>query len=93
MRRILLIAKRDYLQMVQSKAYLVGLILFPVLFGGGFLVLALNNKSNAGQGATRGRDRSYRRLRRICDSGRRGSQPESYCERPVREPGHAALRI
>ena len=29
--RILLIAKRDYLQIVQSKAYLVGLILLPLL--------------------------------------------------------------
>ena len=35
--RTLLIAKRDYLQTVRSKAYLVGLIVLPLLFGGGFL--------------------------------------------------------
>jgi ABC-2 type transport system permease protein len=45
--RTLLIAKRDYLQMVRSKAYVVGLILLPLLFGGGFLVLPLANRSNA----------------------------------------------
>ncbi len=44
MLRTLLIAKRDYLQMVQSKAYLVGLILLPLLFGGGFFVLPLANR-------------------------------------------------
>jgi ABC-2 type transport system permease protein len=44
--RTLLIAKRDYLQTVRSKAYLIGLILFPVLFGGAFLVLPLANKGN-----------------------------------------------
>jgi ABC-2 type transport system permease protein len=44
--RMLLVAKRDYLQMVRSKAYLFGLILLPLLFGGGFLVVALTSKSN-----------------------------------------------
>jgi ABC-2 type transport system permease protein len=44
--RILLVAKRDYLQMVRSKAYLVGLILLPLFFGGGFLAIALTNKNN-----------------------------------------------
>ncbi len=47
MRRILLIAKRDYLQTVLSKAYLIGLIFLPLLFGGGFLVLPLANRGNA----------------------------------------------
>jgi ABC-2 type transport system permease protein len=47
LRRILLIAKRDYLQTVQSKAYLVGLILLPLLFGGGFLVLPLANRGES----------------------------------------------
>src|SRR5271156_1637902 len=45
--RTLLIAKRDYLQMVGTKAYLVGLVLLPLLFGGGFLVLPLANSGNA----------------------------------------------
>jgi ABC-2 type transport system permease protein len=45
--RVLLIAKRDYLQIVRSKAYVVGLVLLPLLFGGGFLVLPLANRSNA----------------------------------------------
>lgn len=47
MNRILLIAKRDYLQIVQSKAYLVGLILLPLLVGGGFLIIAQTSKGNA----------------------------------------------
>jgi len=51
LRRILLVAKRDYLQMVGSKAYIVGLILLPLLFGGGFLVLPLANRGN--QASTR----------------------------------------
>jgi ABC-2 type transport system permease protein len=46
LRRVLLIAKRDYLQTVRSKAYLVGLILLPLLFGGGFLVLPFANRGN-----------------------------------------------
>jgi ABC-2 type transport system permease protein len=44
--RILLIARRDYLQIVQSKAYLVGLILLPLFVGGGFLVVAQASKGN-----------------------------------------------
>jgi ABC-2 type transport system permease protein len=44
--RILLIAKRDYLQTVRSKAYLVGLVLLPVIFGGGFLFVALASRGN-----------------------------------------------
>jgi ABC-2 type transport system permease protein len=47
MNRILLIAKRDYLQTVLSKAYLFGLVLLPLLFGGGFLFVALANRGNA----------------------------------------------
>ncbi len=46
MNRTLLIAKRDYLQMVRSKAYLFGLILLPLLFGGGFLAVALANRGS-----------------------------------------------
>jgi ABC-2 type transport system permease protein len=47
MRRILLIAKRDYLQTVLSKAYLFGLIFLPVIFGGGFLAIAIANRGSA----------------------------------------------
>lgn len=45
--RILLIAKRDYLQVVRSKAYVVGLVLLPLLFGGGFLFIPLMARGNA----------------------------------------------
>ena len=45
MRKILLVAKRDYLQTVLSKAYLFGLILLPLIFGGRFLAIALANKT------------------------------------------------
>jgi ABC-2 type transport system permease protein len=43
--RILLIAKRDYLQTVLSKAYLFGLVLLPLMFGGGFFVLAITSRA------------------------------------------------
>jgi len=46
--RILLIAKRDYLQTVLSKAYLLGLVLLPLLIGGGFLAVAVASRANAG---------------------------------------------
>ena len=41
MRRMLLIAKRDYLAAVRTKAFLAGLVIAPLLFGGGFVGLAL----------------------------------------------------
>lgn len=44
MNRILLIAKRDYMQTVMSKAYLFGLILLPLMFGGGFLAIAIASR-------------------------------------------------
>jgi ABC-2 type transport system permease protein len=48
MNRILLIAKRDYLQTVLSKAYLLGLVLLPLLIGGGFLVVAITSRTDTG---------------------------------------------
>jgi ABC-2 type transport system permease protein len=45
--KILLIAQRDYLQMIQSKAYLFGLILLPLLIGGGFFMVSLLNRSTS----------------------------------------------
>ena len=47
MRRVLLIAKRDYLQTVLSKAYLVGLVLVPLLIGGSFLATSIAVRGNA----------------------------------------------
>lgn len=41
MRRILLIAKRDYLAVVRTKAFIIGLVVFPILFGGGSVGAAL----------------------------------------------------
>lgn len=43
MRRILLIAKRDYLMSIRNKTFIISLIMAPVLFGGGFLGIALMN--------------------------------------------------
>jgi ABC-2 type transport system permease protein len=40
-KRILLIAKRDYLATIRTKAFIIGLVVAPLLFGGGFLGLAL----------------------------------------------------
>ena len=47
MRRVLLIAKRDYLQTILSKAYIIGLVLVPVLIGGSFLATSLAVRGNA----------------------------------------------
>ena len=41
MRRILLIAGRDYLASVRTKAFIIGLLLAPLLFGGSFLATTL----------------------------------------------------
>jgi ABC-2 type transport system permease protein len=40
-RRILLVAKRDYLASVRTKAFLIGLLIAPLLFGGSFLATVL----------------------------------------------------
>jgi ABC-2 type transport system permease protein len=37
-------AKRDYLESIQTKAFLIGLVMAPLLFGGGFLGLAVLKK-------------------------------------------------
>jgi ABC-2 type transport system permease protein len=44
MRKILLMARRDYVESVKSKAFILGLIVAPLLFGGGFLGIALIKK-------------------------------------------------
>lgn len=41
MHRILLVAKRDYLVTIRSKPFLFGLIVAPILFGSGFIGIAL----------------------------------------------------
>jgi ABC-2 type transport system permease protein len=41
MHRILVIARRDYIATVRTKAFLIGLIVAPILFGGGLLGVSL----------------------------------------------------
>jgi len=41
MHRLLLVAKRDYLAVISSKPFLFGLIVAPLLFGSGFIGIAL----------------------------------------------------
>ena len=41
MRRILRIARRDYLAVVRTKAFIFGLVLFPLIFGGGGIAASL----------------------------------------------------
>jgi ABC-2 type transport system permease protein len=46
--KILLIARRDYLAVVRTKAFIIGLVVFPVLFGGGSVGAALlQNRASA----------------------------------------------
>src|SRR5215475_11196688 len=44
MRKILLMAKRDYVESVKTKAFILGLVVAPLLFGGGFLGIAILKK-------------------------------------------------
>src|SRR5690242_21815037 len=44
MRKILLMAKRDYLESIRAKSFILGLIVAPLLFGGGFLGIAIIKK-------------------------------------------------
>ena len=41
LRKILLMAKRDYIESVRTKAFMIGLVVAPLLFGGGFLGVAI----------------------------------------------------
>lgn len=48
MRRILLIAKRDFISSVMTKAFIFGLLVMPILVGGGFFVIAgMQARNNA----------------------------------------------
>ena len=40
-RRVLILAKRDFIATVFTKPFIFVLLLFPLLFGGGFLITAL----------------------------------------------------
>ena len=44
LRKILLMAKRDYIESVRTKAFIIGLVVAPLLFGGGFLGIAILKK-------------------------------------------------
>lgn len=44
LRKILLMAKRDYIESVRTKAFMIGLVVAPLLFGGGFLGVAILKK-------------------------------------------------
>jgi ABC-2 type transport system permease protein len=44
MRKILLMAKRDYVESVRTKAFIIGLVVAPLLFGGGFFGIAILKK-------------------------------------------------
>ena len=49
LRRILLIAKRDYVASVFRRAFLIGLVLAPLMFGGSFFGLALLRVAQGGK--------------------------------------------
>jgi ABC-2 type transport system permease protein len=44
MRKVLLMAKRDYVESVRTKAFILGLVVAPLLFGSGFLGIAILKK-------------------------------------------------
>ncbi len=44
LRKILLMARRDYLESVRTKAFIIGLVVAPILFGGGIFGVALMKK-------------------------------------------------
>jgi len=47
MNKILLIARRDYIQTVTSKGYLIALVLLPLIFGGSILGTRLASRGNS----------------------------------------------
>ncbi|MEO5923748.1 MAG: hypothetical protein ABIR70_07990 [Bryobacteraceae bacterium] len=49
LRRILLIAKRDYIASVLRKAFLIGLVVTPLFMGGTFAGMALLRVQQSGQ--------------------------------------------
>ena len=44
MRKILLMAKRDYIESVRTKTFIIGLVVAPLLFGGSLLGIAIMKK-------------------------------------------------
>ena len=48
LQRILLIARRDYLATIRTKAFIIGLVVAPLLFGGGFLGVVLVDVADGG---------------------------------------------
>lgn len=76
MRRILLVARRDYLATVRTKAFLVGLLVAPLLFGGSIIAMALF------------RDRPEKADRRVAivdSSGAAGAIVQALQEKNARE--------
>ena len=49
LRKILLIGKRDYIAVVTGKAFLIGLLMTPIIFGGIFLAAGLTRSQEKGQ--------------------------------------------
>ena len=45
MTKILTVARSEYLRAVATKAFIIGVILMPVLFGGGIIALAIAEKT------------------------------------------------
>ncbi|MGH9621432.1 MAG: ABC transporter permease [Candidatus Acidiferrales bacterium] len=79
MRRTLLVAKRDYLASVRTKAFLIGLLLAPILFGGSFFAtVLLKGKTN-------------NRVRRIAIVDDTGSAAESIVQQAKRQSLRDAL--
>ena len=46
MRKTIVVALRDYLSAVKTKAFLVGLLMMPLMFGGGILVQIVFRNNN-----------------------------------------------
>lgn len=44
LRKILLMARRDYVESVRTKTFIIGLVVAPLLFGGGFFGIAVMKK-------------------------------------------------
>ena len=79
LRKILLVAKRDYIASVRTKAFIVGLIVAPLFFGSGFFALALmKNKPDLKERRVAIVDRTGAAAAQIVESIERANREEMY---------------
>lgn len=89
MTRIWRIARREYIAAVCSKGFLIGLILAPILMGGGFIGVAILQR----QRGPAEPDRDRRSRAHFADAIRAAAETRNASESGGNKPGRTAYRI